>query len=646
MNSNVIFCLDDDQETLFLLEKELSYFKSHFDLISCHTIDSAIEILSSLPQKEQRVALFIFNYSRDEDQGVNLFINIDAYLAANGTRTILLHDQPNVELIMQAVNDGRLNYCMKKSAIKEDLKKIVKKELTQYVMQYCSDNLLQYCPLLEHQTLLDAHIESKLAGYRSCFIESALGIPDEILAKQLIDGLDEYFNLHHEHKVRRCYQENHILTHEGKENSYLWFVVEGEVALLKRDAAGCAHEVARLGQGSLIGGMSFVTGEVSFSTGVTLQKTLVIKLNRVLFSHVMQEKNDLLPLFSNYLLRHFNRRLKRSISTEVKLQQTLKSLEIAHKQLMEKEKMAMLGQLVAGVAHELNNPISAILRNSHTLKDTINQLINVDFCESAKEKANQIMVNALLSKPLSTADARQKSKAIEKMIENKNLARKAVNMGLDNTEELLFWRAALNDQFTETLQHWDMYYQAGSLLRSTHVCAQRIADMVKSLKNYAQPDNETMREIDLHEGIEDTLVMFENQLKHFNVIREYGDIQPLRCLPISLQQVWTNLIANALDAIDSNGEIRVKTSECIYNDRKGVQISFRDNGIGIPVSCHKKIFELNYTTKREEHFGLGIGLSVSLQIIEHLGGRMEVDSCEGQFTEMIVTLPYRSVQEI
>lgn len=419
----------------------------------------------------------------------------------------------------------------------------------------------------------------------------------------------------------------------------MWFVVEGEVALIKRDETGVSHEVARLGEGSLIGGMSFVTGDCSFSTGITLIPTKVLKLNRALFSEVMQARSDLLPLFSSYLLRHFNRRLKRSINTEVKLQQTLFSLEQAHKQLVEKEKMAMLGQLVAGVAHELNNPVSAILRNSDTLKDNIGALINLDIRDDAKEKANQIMANALRSRPLSTADARKMAKEIEPQIGDRNLARKAVNMALTDSHELQNWRAMLGKDFHATLQQWDMFYQAGSLLRSTNVCAQRIADMVKSLKTYARQDDETMHEVDIHEGIEDTLIMFENQLKRIKLVKEYGDLRPIRCKPIALQQVWTNLISNALDAVGQDGEIHVSTRETVLRSRKAVKVTVRDNGAGIPDAIKDKIFELNYTTKREGHFGLGIGLSVCRQIVEHHGGTITVSSSLGEFTAMSVTLP-------
>lgn len=640
MANHVILCLDNDINTLTLLRHELSPFTRHFELICADNIQSATEILHSLAEQHQRVALFICHHSLENNQGLDLLINIDNHLASHGTRTILLNDQADLSIILQAVNDGRLNYVMSKPWPQGEMTQVAKKELTQYVLSYCGDDLLFFCASLDQKKLLDAHIEKQLASYRNGFIESSLGITDDVLAQQLIDGLYEFFAQKDEFNVKRTYQENHILTHEGKPNAYLWFVVEGDIALLKRDENGMSHEVARLGQGSLIGGMSFVTGDVSFSTGITLKTTKVIKLNRTLFSKVMQERNDLLPLFTNYLLRHFNRRLKRNISTEVKLQQTLRSLEQANKQLIEKEKMAMLGQLVAGVAHELNNPVSAILRNSDTLKDNLGELINIQLSDIAKEKANQIMANALLSRPISTSDARNKAKDIEKIINDRNLARKVVNMGLEDPDELKMWSQRLKNDFIVTLQHWDRYYQAGSLLRSSNVCAQRIADMVKSLKTYARQDDETMREVDIHEGIEDTLVMFENQLKRSRLIKDYAPLPKIRCMPIALQQVWTNLIANALDAIENKGEIRVITQETQYNNHKAVQVLVQDNGMGIPDLIKQKVFELNYTTKRDGHFGLGIGLSVSRQIVEQHGGIITVSSEPNQLTTISVTLPY------
>lgn len=142
----------------------------------------------------------------------------------------------------------------------------------------------------------------------------------------------------------------------------------------------------------------------------------------------------------------------------------------------------------------------------------------------------------------------------------------------------------------------------------------------------------------IHEGIEDTLIIFDNKLKRNTVIKNYANLPEIRCQPITLQQVWTNLIANALDAIEQPGEIIITTQYSTILDN-AIDIIFQDNGKGIPAELQRKIFELNYTTKREGNFGLGIGLSVCQQIVNQHQGRISVESKSGSYTKMIVTLP-------
>jgi len=116
---------------------------------------------------------------------------------------------------------------------------------------------------------------------------------------------------------------------------------------------------------------------------------------------------------------------------------------------------------------------------------------------------------------------------------------------------------------------------------------------------------------------------------------------PTRCLPIALQQVWTNLISNAIDAFPAKGCLTIRTQ---LKDRDGKQwcvVSFEDNGSGIPIELQQQIFELNFTTKKEGNFGLGIGLSVCQQIVHQHNGFIRVESKCDQYTRMSVWLPYR-----
>lgn len=639
MNNFVIVCLDDDPEIVERLNQDLATFAALFDICNAYSIEEAHDTLHFIEESGQRVAMVICDNELGSDNGVDFLVQLDQYPVANQARSILLNDKPQLDTIMQAVNEGRLHYCLTKPWNKKELHQVLLKELTTFVLKHTEEDWLRYSQILDHRRILNAHIERQMSSFRSGFIQNTNDLDDASLAQQVADALHEFFNGNDEDRACRTYSEDHLLTKEGEANNFLWFITQGEIALYKKDEHGCKHEVVRVGPGHLVGGMSFVTGEPSFSTGITLGTTNVIKLDRQLFNKVMNSRSELLPLFTNLLLRNFNRRLQGSIQTEMRLQQTLKSLDEAYHQLVEKEKMAMLGQLVAGVAHELNNPVSAILRGSDTLKQTISKLTDSQLSRENQARGNYILQQAMQSRPLSTSETRQRAKRLESTLDDRQLARKAVQMGIDDLEHLDSWLLPQKSQLKPVMSEWDNYYQMGNFLRSINVCAQRIADLVKSLKSYARQDDETIHTVDLHEGLEDTLVIFENRLKRHHVTKEYSALPRMSCQPIALQQVWTNLVSNALDAIEEPGEIHISTHYTPGSAQQKIDVVVEDNGKGIPLEQQQQIFELNYTTKREGNFGLGIGLSVCQQIIQQHDGAIRVESEPGEYTRMIVTLP-------
>ncbi len=638
MNSFVILCLDDDPTVVQQLQQDLNGFSHLFDILTAQTIAEAYQILVQVAQNNQTVAMVLCDNDLGNDSGIDFLIQLHQHPITEQARTVLLNDKAQLDDIMQAVNEGRLNYCLTKPWQSQELLPMVAKELTSYVLKHPEVDWLLYSQVLEHRRILKAHIDRQMSRFRSRFIQTTEEVNDERLAQQVSSALNQFFAQNDETKARRTYSPGHILTTEGQPNAFLWFISQGEVALYKKDEQNKQHEVVRVGAGHLVGGMSFMTGEVSFSTGITQTATDVIKLDQQLFTQVMNSQNELLPLFTNLLLRNFNRRLQGSIQTEMKLQQTLQSLDDAYHQLIDKEKMAMLGQLVAGVAHELNNPVSAILRGSDTLKETIIKLTDSQLSLENQQRGNIILQQAMHSRPLSTSDARAKAKELQSQLGDRQLARKAVQMGLDDPEFLTDWLLSQKKDLPQVMAEWDNYYQMGNFLRSINVCAQRIADLVKSLKSYARQDDESQHMANIHEGIEDTLIIFDNKLKRNTVIKNYANLPEICCQPIALQQVWTNLIANALDAIEQPGEIIITTQYSTILDN-AIDVIFQDNGKGIPAELQRKIFELNYTTKREGNFGLGIGLSVCQQIVNQHQGRISVESKSGCYTKMIVTLP-------
>lgn len=642
-NQYAVLCLDNDLINLDTLDTELSLYQSHFDIHLVTSISEGHELLQYIGAQGQQLAMVIARHSRLFDGG-EFLIQLEQTLHAQSARKILVSrtNFQDVQAILNAVNEGRLDHCLTLPLEQKELHKTVVKELTQFVITHEKDNLLHYGKVLDQQKILRAHIDQKMHSYRASFIHDFHELSDKELAAQVIESLLVFFAEKDETRAVREYSPEHLLTVEGQPNEFLWFIVEGQVTLYKKDELGQQREVVRHSRGGIVGGMSFVTGECSFSTAMTLTATQVIKLDRKVFTQVMHSNTDLLPLFTNLLLRHFNRRLQRSIDTKLELQKTLESLESAHQQLIEQEKMAMLGQLVAGVAHELNNPVSAILRGAETVSEKIDSILKQNHDPSTFELGLNVLEQARHSTPLSTSEIRARTKKLQETLKERRLAKRLVNLNLQGNEQLLAQATQSPDKLTSELDKLENFQVTGATLRSIQVCAQRIADMVKSLKGYARPDNESYECVDLHEGIEDTLVIFENRLKRHSLIKEYGKLQPVLCKPIALQQVWTNLISNALDALPEKGQLTIRT-DCIAREGSLYNMyQFIDNGAGIPRDQLESIFELNFTTKKEGNFGLGIGLSVCQQILNQHKGWIEVDSEVGVYTNMSVLIPVDS----
>ncbi|NOJ04231.1 cyclic nucleotide-binding domain-containing protein [Vibrio splendidus] len=640
MNQYAVICLDNNPVSIERIRSELAPLASVFDIYTAENIEDAHHALEDIHDHHQTVALVITHHHSGFN-GVQFLIELEQLPHSNTARTILVSASSDIQSILTAVNEGRLNHCLTKPVQDQVLFKSAQKELTSFVIQYDSENLLSYSDALDQQRLFRAHIEQKIHSFQSGFIHDYHQLSDNALAERVVSALQDVFSKDDKTKAIRDYSPEHLLTVEGEDNRFLWLIIEGEAALYKKDELGQQREVVRHSNGNIVGGMSFVTGEPSFSTAITLTQTRVIKLDKDSFAQVMHSNNTLLPLFTNLLLRHFNRRLQRSITNKIKLQQTLESLESAHQQLIEKEKMAMLGQLVAGVAHELNNPIAAILRSIETLSEHLDQILeNSSLPES--NKGTDVLAHSKLAKPLSTAQERQLVKHLTSTIDDRALAKKAVRLNLSQDSAVLDTLKDSPVAGKELLNDLEHYHYVGNSIRSIQVCSKRIADMVKSLKSYAREDEEVRHYADIHEGLEDTLVIFENRLKHHQLEKHYDtELPPLLCQSLSLQQVWTNLISNALDALSERGKVSITTSQQTQGDDTFLVVEISDTGHGIAKEDISTIFNPNFTTKKEGNFGLGIGLSISQQIVSAHQGFILVESEVGSHTHMQVWLPFK-----
>jgi signal transduction histidine kinase len=283
------------------------------------------------------------------------------------------------------------------------------------------------------------------------------------------------------------------------------------------------------------------------------------------------------------------------------LNTALEDLKQAQSQLIEQEKMASLGQLTAGIAHEINNPINFVTSNVSPLRRDIDMIFNaIDFIEGVA---------------LSDASADDKRSQLDEYKEEQEL-----------------------DYLQTEIKH---------LLNGIYNGASRTAEIVKGLRIFSRLDEDDLKRADLNEGIDSSMIILNNQLGSIHVIKEYGELPLVECYPGKLNQVFLNILSNGIYAVHkqfgekSGGEIRITTST--NNDQ--VEIRFKDNGIGIDEETQRKIFDPFFTTK-DVGEGTGLGMSIAYNTVKKHNGSIKINSEPGNGAEFIITLPVQHVVKI
>jgi signal transduction histidine kinase len=426
-----------------------------------------------------------------------------------------------------------------------------------------------------------------------------------------------------------------LIFEQGSPGDFAYVIKEGQIEI-SRYSDGRRLPLAQRGAGEVIGEMALLEEAPRMASARALTDSVLVAIGR-------EELDQLLgssPSAARAILGTVMTRLR---ETQASLRQS--------------EKMAQLGILTAGIAHELNNPAAAVLRGAKQLGAALEELRSGPASVAGLqlsgpqlkelghllEEANR---TAGRSSDLSPLERSDRQEAAERWLGEhglagaQRLAGELAEMGFQpgRLEELA--RLFSPPRLERVLLLISAAHQARGLLEEIALGAAEIASIVKALKSYVYLDQAPVQEVDVHEGLENTLIILRHKLKAgITVRRDFAsDLPRIEAHGGELNQVWTNLIDNAAYSLGAQGEIVLRTRR----DGDWIVVEVQDNGPGIPEQLQSKVFTLFFTTKPLGQ-GTGQGLNISYNIVRRHGGSIDFRSIPGN-TVFTVRLPLQLPQ--
>lgn len=466
------------------------------------------------------------------------------------------------------------------------------------------------------------------------------------------------------------------VTREGMPVDAVYILEHGTVALTRVTRAGkvTLHHATT---GRIIGILSLASQGSAFVTATTTSEVELILLSVEQLDRALRGDPMTGEALAALLIRSLVGRLERSEILQVekielhaaldaersrlekeraRLAEALDALEQARLELLAQERFATLGELAAGVAHELNNPVAALERASAHEGAAVATLLashpRGDLARAALERARNLPAR-------STADERALRRRLEKAVRDRETARRLVAAGVEDPGE-----AARLARSTADLALVEAAAGVGRGERNTVLATARIRSLVAALSAYVRPEGGAQERVDVRESVEDALRLVAHRLDHVEVVRDYSQVPLVPARAGELVQVWTNLISNAADALARGATALAGSAPAVAGSTPvvagstpdaplgpptltlsvrpqdgGVRVDVVDNGPGIAREHLDRIFEPRFTTNHGQvRYGLGLGMGLAKSVVDAHGGTITVVSRPGR-TRVSVTLP-------
>ncbi len=423
-----------------------------------------------------------------------------------------------------------------------------------------------------------------------------------------------------------------VIIKEGEPGDAVYVLLDGELQVTKF-AGGHDVKVDVRKPGEFIGEMSLLDNSPRAATVRTITSSRLLVISKAMFDEVLYNS----PNAAVAILHTVTARLRQNEAL-----------------LHEKEKMAGLGTLAAGLAHELNNPAAAVRRAVSQLGELLLQwqaamsaLDQLDLDDHQQEdvanlrKAMTERAAAVVT--LDTLTRADRESAVEQWLDEHGvqnaweLAPTLVNYGWTPDDFDHLGEHFSPEQISVVAQALGLGSGVYSVLDEIGKGADRISEIVKSVKSYSYLDRAPVQEVNVHEGLDNTLIILRHKLKQgVTVVRDYAPGLPrIEAYAGELNQVWTNILDNAVDALGGRGEITLRT----YPADDGVVVELADNGPGIPEEIQNRVFDPFFTTK-PPGVGTGLGLNIAYNIVHKHYGEIRLTSRPG-LTCFQVRLPLR-----
>lgn len=426
-----------------------------------------------------------------------------------------------------------------------------------------------------------------------------------------------------------------VIAKQGDPPDGFYIILEGKTEWTRKVGQQDAHAVT-LVAGDVFAELILLLNEPYPTTGRTLTDVKLYKLEPDAFWSILQT----CPTVMRKVLK---------ISAE--------RSQIHESVTQQQAKLISLGTMSAGLAHELNNPAAAIRRNVETLSEVLSMLPSfaikiheqpfnqekINFLSNFYQRSLKAALKPTHDDPLTRSEAEDTMTdwLYEQGVNQAcQLAPTLVASGL-SLDDLEVLKAQIDPDCLESVLNWlEATLNGMCTLHQIKQSSTRISNLINAMKDYSYMDRGPLQEMDIHEGIENTLTIMKHKLKYgVEVIREYGELPHICAYGRELNQVWTNLIDNAIDAMNGKGRIWIKTEQ----EGARILVEIADNGAGIPVEVQSRMFEQFFTTK-EAGKGTGLGLDIVRRIVEgQHKGSIRFESKAGD-TRFQVRLPINAAK--